>query len=349
MKKKRAIKNLFLTLAVLALAFGTSLLVQYVLDSHELVSAVFVLGVFIVAYFTDGYIYGIVASTVSMLAVNFAFAFPFFEFNFTIPENVLSAVIFLSVTLPTCALTARIKRWESIRAETEREKMRANLMRAVSHDLRTPLTTIYGSATAIMENYDTLTDEQKKKMLKGITDDADWLVRIVENLLSVTRLDSGALKLKKSPIVVEELVDAIISKFRKRYPAAPLNISIPEDFLIVPMDATLIEQVLLNLLENAVIHSVGMKNLTLKVYKSAERAIFEVVDDGCGISEELMPRIFTSFIHSDDKSHGMGIGLSVCATIIKAHGGEISVKNNENCGATFSFWLDTDEGDIISE
>ena len=345
MNKKIGLKNSLFTLGVLSLAFGASLLLQFVLDAAELISAVFVLGVFIVAYFTDGYVYGILASTVSMLAINFAFALPFFKFNFTLPENVLSAIIFLSVTLPTCALTARIKKWESMRAETEREKMRANLLRAVSHDLRTPLTTIYGSATAIMENYDTLTDEQKRNMLAAITEDADWLVRIVENLLSVTRLDTTCLKLKKSPIVVEELIDTTVSKFRKRYPDAPLKINIPEDFLTVNMDATLIEQVLLNLLENAVIHSTGMKNLTLNVYNDGSSATFEVSDDGCGISSELMPKIFTSFIHSDDRTHGMGIGLSVCATIIKAHGSEISAKNNEGGGVTFSFKLPTEDAE----
>ena len=335
--------NSLLTLTTLTLSFATSLFLQYVLEARELVSAVFVLGVFIVAYFADGYIYGILASTVGMLAINFAFAFPFFEFNFTLPENVISAVIFLSVTLPTCALTARIKKWESLHAEAEREKMRANLLRAVSHDLRTPLTTIYGSATAIMDNYDTLSDDQKKGMLKAITDDADWLVRMVENLLSVTRLDTGAPRLKKIPIVVEELIDSTVSKFKKRYPDAPITIDIPEEFLIVYMDATLIEQVLLNLLENAVVHSIGMKKLILKIYRSGKTAVFEVTDDGCGISEELMPKIFTSFVNSTDRTHGMGIGLSVCATVIKAHGGDISARNNSTGGATVSFRLECSE------
>lgn len=343
MNKKGIIKNSALTVGVLALAFGASLLLQYVLEAHELISAVFVLGVFAVAYFTDGYVYGIISATLSMLAVNFAFAFPFFEFNFTIPENVVSAIIMLSVTLPTCALTTKIKEWEATRADAEREKMRANLLRAVSHDLRTPLTTIYGSATAMIDNYEQLSDWQKKDMLKAITEDSSWLIGMVENLLSVTRLDAGSVKLRLTPTVVDELADSTLAKLAKRYPEISVELSIPDEPLTVPMDAVLIEQVLLNLLENAIKHARGMKTLSLSIIKEDKEAIFSVSDDGDGISDELLPTIFTPLSHAADSSHGMGIGLSVCSTIIKAHGGSISVRKNVPRGTTFSFALATDD------
>ena len=345
MKTKKIMKNTALTLTALSLSFGASLFLQYVLEAHELVSAVFVLGVYAVAYFTDGYIYGLSAATVGMLAVNFAFTFPFFEFNFTIPENAVSAVIFLSVTLPTCALTAKIKKWEALRVEGEREKMRANLLRAISHDLRTPLTTIYGSATAMLVGYDTLSDSQKKEMLNAITDDTDWLMRMVENLLSVTRLDDGALKLKLSSTAVEELADSAIRKLYKRYPDIKVELDIPDEFISVRADAMLIEQVLLNLLENSVVHAKGMTRLSLKIYEKDGYAVFDVTDDGDGIDKAIVPDIFKGLIRASDTKHGMGIGLSVCASIIKAHEGEICVKPGVTRGTTFSFTLPAEDYD----
>ncbi len=142
-----------------------------------------------------------------------------------------------------------------MRAESEREKVRANLLRAISHDLRTPLTSIYGSCSAIMENYDRLKKEQTWKLLGEMKEDAEWLIRMVENLLSVTRLDGNAASVVKRPIVLEELIDAVLVKFKKRYPNQPVQVQIPDQFVSIPMDAMLIEQVLINILENAVFHA----------------------------------------------------------------------------------------------
>ena len=138
-------KNILLLIAIMCAAFGISLLIHKLFDTVALIPAIFVLAVFIISLITEGYGYGIAASFISVLAVNYAFTFPYFRFNFTISENMVSAVIMIIVTLITGALTTKLKRQEAIKAESEKERMRANLLRAVSHDLRTPLTTIYGS------------------------------------------------------------------------------------------------------------------------------------------------------------------------------------------------------------
>ena len=117
--------------------------------------------------------------------------FRIFRLDFTMPESVLSGIIMLAVTVMTGTLTAKLKAQERLRAESEREKMRANLLRAVSHDLRTPLTSIYGSCSAIIENYDRLSPERQRKLLGEIREDAEWLIQMVENLLSVTRIGGG--------------------------------------------------------------------------------------------------------------------------------------------------------------
>ena len=306
------------------------------------------LAVFLISFVTEGYIYGVVSALFSVLILNFAFTLPFFEFNFTIPENIISAVIMIIVTVITGTLTTKIKRQEAIKAESEKERMRANLLRAVSHDLRTPLTTIYGSSSTILDNYELFSDEQKLTMLKGIREDSQWLTRMVENLLSVTRLDGGNVKILKTSVALEELIDSVLKKFRKRYPSQQVLLDIPEDFISIPMDALLIEQVLVNILDNAVEHAEGMTELRLRVFTIGQKAVFEISDNGCGIEPERLKTIFTCYggeSSPTDTKINSGIGLSVCATIIKAHGGDIRAENLKNGGAVFRFTLDAEEAD----
>ena len=188
---KLRMRDILLFILILGLCFGISVLMQEVFDIPEQITTTFAFAVFLIALLTDGYFWGLCAAAVSMLLVNYAFTFPFFEFNFVIPSNFYSALVMALIAVLTSTLTTKIKVQEAMKAETEKEKMRANLLRAISHDLRTPLTTIYGSSALLRENADTLTQQQKDKILMGIQEDAQWLVRMVENLLSVTRMDSG--------------------------------------------------------------------------------------------------------------------------------------------------------------
>lgn len=350
---KNQIKNSLISLIILFLCFGISILLQ-MLETEKTITTVFVFGVFLISLLTDGYLYGIISAFISVFAVNFAFTFPYFSFNFTIPENLVSAIVMIVISIMTSALMTRHKKWETIRAEAEREAMRANLLRAVSHDLRTPLTTIYGSSSAILENGEALTEEQKQRMVQGINQDSQWLIRMVENLLSVTRIDSGEIKLIKTPTVLYELIDSVLLKFKKRYPNVKVDVSIPDELVMIPMDAILIEQVILNLLENAVQHAKGMTLLELRVSTSPKSVVFEISDNGCGISVDRLDKIFTGYYDgteqpSDTQKRVSGIGLSVCATIIKAHGGQISAENREGGGALFAFELAREEDTFNDE
>ncbi len=345
LRRHRLLKNVLLTVLVMLAAFAVCLVLQDV-GIGEQVTALFVFAVFLISLFTDGYWYGLLASAVGILAVNFVFTFPYFAFNFTIVENLLSALAMLIISLFTSMLTTRLKRWEVIRKEGELEIMRANLLRAVSHDIRTPLTTIYGASSAMLENYGGLSDVQKEKLLGGIKEDAEWLIRMVENLLSVTKLDGG-LRLFKTPTVPEELIESVYAKFQKRYPLQTVHFELPDEMVRVPMDALLIEQVLVNLLENAVQHAKGMTRLDLAVRLEGGKAHFLVFDDGCGVEKERLSDIFKGNIStkeapSDSKKRNAGIGLSVCASIIKAHNGRIFAKNRKEGGALFGFSLDTE-------
>ncbi len=342
----KVLRNLAVLIGIMGVCLAICLAIYYLLDTSALIPAIFVLGAFLVSALTEGYTYGIFASLIGVLMVNFAFTFPYFRLNFSISENLVSAVIMIIVSLMTCALTTQIKKAEAVKAESEKERMRANLLRAVSHDLRTPLTTIYGSSSALLENYDKFSDKQKKTMLRDIRTDAQWLHRMVENLLSITKLDNGNVKIIKSETVLDELIDSVLVKFAKRYPEQEVTVQLPDEFVLILMDAILIEQVLVNLLENAVQHADGMTQLGLTVTCSEQKAIFEIIDNGCGIAQEKLKTIFTGYFKaseddlSDGKAAYAGIGLSVCATIIKAHGGEITAQNRPEGGMIFRFTLD---------
>lgn len=344
MKWKEYSFDILKMVILLAGAFGTCLFIQIYFRTQFLIPMILALAVILVSLFTQGYVYGIVSSLCSVLSLNYAFTFPYFRFNFSIPENMFSAVLMLSLTVITSTLTVKLREQEKERAEIEKERMRANLLRAVSHDLRTPLTTIYGSGTALLEDYENLTKEQHMELLEGIREDAQWLIRMVENLLSITRIGGTEVNLIKISVVLEELVDSVLVKFQKLFPDHPVEARLPDEFVCIWVDPVLIQQVLGNLLENAVLHAKGMTRLILNVYQGEKRVVFEVEDDGAGIAPELLGSIFTGYYEKkdvpvDNQKRSMGIGLSVCATIIKAHGGEISAENLPAGGARFRFFI----------
>lgn len=345
--KKQVLADSLFTVVTLCGAFGINLLLQAVFKTYTMTPMIFVLGVFLVSRKTQGYFYGITASLLSVLAVNYAFTYPYYAFDLITPECLSSAVVMLIVSTMTGTLTTQIKQQEKVKAEAEKERLRGNLLRAVSHDLRTPLTSIYGACSTLLENYDHLNRKQHMKLLRDVQADAEWLTRMVENLLSITRIDGGNVKLNMHDTVLEELIDAVVLKFHKHYPDQTVHVRIPEEFVSIPMDAMLTQQVLINLLENAVFHAKDKENLWLTVTLQPGKAVFTVSDDGCGIPSERIDTIFsgnqTVETRADSGRSNMGIGLSVCAAIVRAHGGTIRAKNRPEGGAEFTFIYNREE------
>jgi len=341
---KRLVRDGAFTVLVMASVFGIVLLMDKAFESDTLIPMLFVLGVFVVSRQTEGYLWGIVASVLGVLAVNYAFMFPYYAIDLLKPVNLATAVVMLIVSVMTGTLTTQISVQEKEKAAAERERMRANLLRAISHDLRTPLTTISGACSVLLEEKIPL--HEQRELLSSMRKDAQWLTRMVENLLSVTRIDEARALVTKTPTVLEELIGSVLVKFRGHCPDTRVETVIPEEFVIIPMDAMLIEQVLLNLLENAVTHAHGMTRLKLMVEREASRARFTVEDNGCGIPKERLGSLFTGQMPlSDDKRSGMGIGLYVCAAIIRAHGSAITARNLPEGGACFTFTLEMEDED----
>ena len=344
-------KRVFLDFAyaavILVTAFALNLALLQWFRIPSVTPMICVLGVCLIAWRTQGFFWGIVSSLASGMAVNYAFTYPYWAFNLIRPECLASAVVMLRVSIMTSTMTTQIKRQEQMKAEAEKERMRGNLLRAVSHALRTPLTSIFGACSAMLENYDALPRQTHIKLLSDVCADAQWLVRMVENLLSVTRVDTSTVRLSKNDTVLEELIDAVLVKFHKHYPDTEVHVEIPEEFVSIPMDAMLISQVLMNLLENAVFHAKGMKNLWLRVEVKGLWAYFYVEDDGCGIPEEYQRSICHPFFRVDKSRSreygGAGLGLSLVWEIADLHGGSVWVEKSSDKGTTITVGLPTQQ------
>ena len=335
-------RDFLVTMGILLCAVEVCILLRMADSSDGFASPVFVLAVLMISRLTTGYLFGLIASLLGVICVNFIFTYPYWVVNFTISGYPLTFLTFLMVSIITCTLTTQAKQQERLRAENEKEKMRANLLRSVSHDIRTPLTSIIGSTSAVLEN-PMLSEAEQRELLEDTRSEAQWLIRVVENLLSITRIGEDQAHITKQPEAAEEVLGGAVQKFRKRFPQITVSVSAPDELLCVPMDPILIEQVLSNLLENAAIHGKTTTAIHLSVREENGLALFSVRDDGRGIPEKDLPTLFDGTVKHTNENGGdgkrnMGLGLSVCLAIVRAHNGTMSAKNLEH-GAEFSFSL----------
>ena len=341
------IKDILVTVILFAVTAMLCLFLRS-LDPHNdtsYVAVIFFMDVFLTALFTEGYFFGIIAAVAGVLAVDYVFTLPYWQISFTLAGFPLTFLVMMTISIVTGMLTTRVKQYEVLRREAEREKIHANLLRAVSHDIRTPLTGIVGATETLMEEKG-LSEDEREMLLQNANEDARWLIRVVENLLSVTRIGSqNASPLIKAPGIAEEVIESAVAKFSRK-PTLPVEVQLPDEVLVVPMDEVLVEQVLLNLLENAARHGKTATKVTISLERKRKNAVITICDDGEGIEPHLLPKLFDSSTHQTqqgDTKRNMGIGLSVCRTIVQAHGGTIRGENRPEGGAQFTIELPMEE------
>lgn len=360
-------RNLGVTALFLCAAYWASGLLIGHTGGENNSALVFVLAVAMISLLTSGYFYGIAASIIGALCINIYFMEPYESFSLSRTGYPVAMLSMVAISCVVCALTARVKKQATeavrreksakalyeqnerlnaekaaIQLESERVAIRESILRAVSHDLRTPLTAISGTVSVLLESPEV--SEKNITMLDHIKQDADSLIVMVENLLSVTRVQDGTVPLKKREDLLEEVAGDALLTVRRRFPDCRVELEVPEDILYLPMDSLLVRQVMVNLLENAIRHSGDTQHIRMRLFRQEDRAVVEVRDRGRGLSPEVLQAIRTgeAMPLTGDETRGMGIGLSVCQSIIKAHGGFFTAENDPSGGAVFRFGLPTE-------
>ncbi len=261
--------------------------------------------------------------------------------------------ILLSI-LGECALAlesernAREKEASAILAE--QEKLRANLLRTISHDLRTPLTSISGNAGNLLANDEIFDTDTRRQIYTDIREDSEWLISLVENLLSVSRMGDGKSDIRMSAELVSDVIEEAVRRTEKNASAHKLTVKESDGILLAKMDARLIVQVLINLIDNAIKYTPNGSEIEISAAEKDHKIAITVADNGYGIADEIKPRVFDMFYTGAEKiadsRRSLGLGLALCKSIVNAHGGEITVTDNEPHGAVFTFTLPKEEVEI---
>ena len=267
----------------------------------------------------------------------------------TQPDAFTSSILFS--ILGECSLAldnlrnAREKEEAAVLAKNE--QLRANLLRSISHDLRTPLTSISGNADTLLHSYDVLDEQTRKQIFTDIYDDAQWLTGLVENLLSITKIVDGSVKLSLSDQVVDDIISEALRHIDRRAAEHHITVDCGDVLLLVRMDAGLIMQVLINLVNNAVKYTPVGSNIQITAIPRENMAEICVSDNGPGIPNELKERVFEMFFTGGnpigDSRRSLGLGLTLCQAIIHAHHGEMTLKENSPHGCIFSFTVPLSE------
>lgn len=266
------------------------------------------------------------------------------------PLDAFTSSILLSI-LGECALALESRHNAEEREKAavlaKNEQLRANLLRSISHDLRTPLTSISGNADALLHSYQALDDDSRTQMITDIYDDAQWLTELVENLLAVTKISDGSVKLQLSDQVVDDIVAEALRHIDRHAAEHHITSDCGELPLLVRADARLIMQLLINLVNNAIKYSPAGSHIEIRAFREAEHAVIEVSDDGPGIPDAQKPQVFEMFYTGSkrvaDSRRSLGLGLSLCRSIVNAHGGELTLHDNTPNGCIFSFTLPLSE------
>ena len=257
------------------------------------------------------------------------------------PEQVHLLETFASQTALGIERAALAEEAQQAQVQIETERLRNSLLSSVSHDLRTPLTAIAGAASSLLEEHTRSTRQRATNCCQTIAEEADRLNRLVSNLLEMTRLESGAVQVHKEWQPLEEVVGAALTRLEAQLADRPLTTHLPADLPLVPLDSVLIEQVLINLLDNAIKYTPPGSPIMLSAWATEGAVTVEVADQGPGLPPGDEQRIFEKFyrVRARQRPSGAGLGLTICRGIVAAHGGHIWAENRPGGGTAFRFTL----------
>jgi two-component system sensor histidine kinase KdpD len=280
----------------------------------------------------------------SILACDWFFVPPYHTFAIADPRHIVTLLIVGLIAVVVNRLTKRVRDQAATTHEAQRrveaEQLRSSLLSSVSHDLRTPLAVITGTATTLLDPR--LDPASRTELVEAIVQEADRLERLVRNLLDVTRVEAGALRVKKEWQPVEEVVGAALASVERVLGDRPIQTKLPAE-LLAPFDALLVQQVLVNLLENAAKYTDPASLIEITATRNDKEVEIVVADRGPGVPHGDETRIFEKFYRAEKgKGGGAGLGLTICRAIVIAHGGRMWADNGAEGGATFHFTLPLD-------
>lgn len=348
------LKNSGITVTAFSVCTAICFLLDYFKINDLNFLIIYILGILLTSVLTKHFVYSVILSIVSVLGYNFFFTVPRYTFNVDDHMYIVTFVLMFAIGLVISSITFQLKKSLAqvtalniekikLKNDAEKEQIKATLLKSISHDLRTPLTTIKNGAKLIYEKTD-LDINDRQEILNDIISKSEWTVKIIENLLSLTRINSEKLTVKKSKEALEEIVPQAVRTVNGLLGNRKIHYEMPEEMLLIPMDAVLIIQVISNILSNAIKHTNDNGNIWIKVWNTGKNTVFRIVNDGLLIREEDLPHLFEMYYTTEDYSTGgIGLGLTICKLIVTAHGGQIEARNSDK-KVVFEFTLPMETG-----
>lgn len=316
--------------------------------SNSNIITIFILGVLFIAAFTNGRIYGLSASVINVLALNFFFTEPRYSLQLSDAGYIITFFVMFIASFITSTLALQMKKQSKrstlLEVQAQREKLRANLLRTISHDLRTPLTAISGNARVLMDSSAELDEAKKQQIYGDIYNESKWLYNVIENLLHITRMDNGKMVINAHPELVSDVINNALQHIDDRKAEYKISVVQSDNWIMAKMDPRLIIHVIINLVNNAIAYTPAGSEITVGAHEENNgMVVISVADNGEGISDAEKEKLFDLYHDNPhkrpDDRRGLGLGLPLCKAIITAHGGTISVKNNSGRGTVVSFTL----------
>ena len=364
-KKKNAyisvLKDFGISLIILAAATIAGYLFKLGGLTDSNIIMLYIIAVLVISILTSKIYYCLGSSIVGVLVFNYLFTYPDFSFSAHDAGYPVTFLTMFITALIAGTLANKLKRNTLIAEQNAREKeeaallaqneqLRANMLRTISHDLRTPLTSISGNASTLISGGTALDETARQQIYTDIFSESMWLIEMVENLLYATRIEDGRMQLNISVEILDDIVQEAVRHTERTHPKRNIIVDMYDEIIPVMADANLIVQVIVNLMDNAVKYSDEDSDVTVSVHLENEYAVISVSDHGTGISDEEKEKVFDMFYtggsRSSDSRRSLGLGLALCRSIITSHGGIISVSDNIPNGTVVSFTLPIGEVDL---
>lgn len=340
---KRFAKDFLISISILIVVTIISWGMDKFCHDNANIIMLYILGVVLISYFTGSRIYSLISSVLAVLVFNFFFTEPYFSFRAYSSSYPFTFIIMFLVAFFVGTIS---QSKNELLIKNKQEEMRSTLLRAISHDLRTPLTGISGFAEVLIKNAKVLSENKKHEIYTEIYEDSIWLLNLIENLLVITRFDRKGIKIKKESESISDVIDEAVSHLGRKQEKYDIQTDVEDDSISAIIDGQLIAQVIFNLVDNAIKYSQEGTKIKVGAKRKKDKVEVSVSDEGNGISESDKKRIFEMFYKgenlSSDGKRGLGLGLALCKTIINAHGGQIYVKDNKPKGTIFSFEIKGD-------